>query len=155
MQLRVDRKYKAKTYTISNLTIDGEWFCNVVEDADRGLTQDMPKTDISKKKIKHQTAIPSGTYDVTLNVVSPKFAAKAFYKTNANGGRVPRLLNVPGFDGILIHCGSNANSSSGCLIVGYNKVKGGVTDSQAVFKELYKKLKEASDNGEKITIKIG
>ena len=149
MLIKVDRKYKAKTYTISNLTIDGVWFCNVVEDVDRGLAQSMTPAEIAKKKVKHQTAIPTGTYTVTLNVVSPKFSAKPFYATNANGGR------VPGFDGILIHCGSNANSSSGCLIVGYNKVKGGVTDSQAVFKELYKKLKAANDKGEKITIKIG
>ena len=42
---------------------------------------------------------------------------------------MPRLLNVKGFDGILIHKGSNADSSAGCIIVGKNTVKGGVTNS--------------------------
>ncbi len=42
---------------------------------------------------------------------------------------MPRLLNVKGFDGILIHKGSNANSSAGCIIVGKNTVVGGVTSS--------------------------
>jgi len=155
MTITVDRKYKMSTYTISNLFIDGEWFCNVVEDKDRGLKQSMKPDEIKKIKKKDVTAIPAGTYNVTINVPSPKFSTKAFYKTHANGGRVPRILDVPGFDGILIHCGSNATHSSGCLIVGYNKIKGGVTDSQTVFKALYKKMLEAANKGEKITIKIG
>lgn len=155
MIITVDRKWKLPTYTISNLKIDGEWFCNVVEDTDRGLDENMPLSEIKAKKKKDVTAIPTGAYEVTLNTVSPKFSKKPFYQANANGGRVPRLLNVPGYEGILIHCGSNATHSSGCLIVGYNKIKGGVTDSQNVFKKLYKKLKEASDKKEKIVIKIG
>ena len=41
MELVVDRKWKKQGYTISNLTIYGKWFCNVLEDTDRGLTQSM------------------------------------------------------------------------------------------------------------------
>lgn len=75
-----------------------------------------------------KTAIPTGTYKITLDVVSPKFSQKAYYKAFC-GGKLPRLLNVKGFDGILIHKGSNADSSAGCIIVGMNTVVGGVTNS--------------------------
>ena len=161
MELIVDRKWKKPTYTISNLTINGKWFCNVIEDTDRNLDSSMSPDYIRKVKDVNKngknddaiTAIPRGTYKVTLNIVSPTFSKKSFYKEVCNG-KVPRLLNVPGFDGILIHSGTSEKSSAGCLIVGMNKVKGQVIDSQNTFKKLYKILKEASDKGESIIIKI-
>ena len=99
------------------------------------------------------TAIPRGTYKVTLDIYSPKFGNRAFYKEVCNG-KVPRLLNVKGFDGILIHAGNTNADTSGCLLVGQNKVKGQVINSQATFRELYKLLKDKHDKGEQITIKI-
>jgi len=51
-----------------------------------------------------------------MNVVSPKFKNKVWAKPY--GGKVPRLLNVPGYEGILLHPGSDQDSSSGCVIVG-------------------------------------
>lgn len=147
MKILVDRKYKKSTYTISNLYVDGEWICNTIEDKDWGWNQKTPISDIKtiKTKFKSQTAIPSGTYDVTLNVVSPKYKNNAFYNENANGSRLPRILNVPGFDGILIHKGNTEKDSAGCLIVGLNTIKGGVTQSADCFKKLYKKLQTAKD----------
>ena len=59
------------------------------------------------------------------------------------GGRLPRLMNVKGFDGVLIHKGINEKSSAGCLIVGYNTVKGQVTSSQQAFEKLYGLMKKA------------
>ena len=41
MEIVVDRKFKKPTYTISNLTINGKWFCNVIEDTDRDLDNTM------------------------------------------------------------------------------------------------------------------
>lgn len=153
MKITIDRKYKKSTYTISNMYIDGKWFCNTVEDTDRDLSNTMSLSYIRKVKDVNKngktddcvTAIPRGTYKVTLDVVSPKFSKKPYYKKFCNG-KVPRLLNVPGFDGILIHCGSSAKSSAGCIIVGYNKVKGGVTQSEEVFEALYKELQKDKDN---------
>lgn len=83
----------------------------------------------------------------------PTFVKKAFYKNYCNG-YVPRLLDVPGFDGILMHCGATQNSSSGCLILGYNTVVGRVTESETAYKTVYSNLKAASDRGEEITITI-
>ena len=153
MELVVDRKWKKQGYTISNLTIDGKWFCNVLEDTDRGLDDFMSIEEKKKHKKPSITAIPRGTYEVTLDVVSPKYSTNTFYKQVCNG-KVPRLLNVKGFEGILIHAGNSSKDSAGCLLVGVNKVKGQVLNSRETFKELYKLLKDKHDKGEKITIKI-
>ena len=48
------------------------------------------------------TAIPRGIYELTLDIVSPKFSKYDFYKEVCNG-KLPRLKNVKGFEGILIH----------------------------------------------------
>lgn len=109
----------------------------MVEDTDRGLDQSMTEAEIRKRKVYAQTAIPTGTYKVTMNVRSPKFSQYKFYK-DLCAGYLPRLLNVKCFDGVLWHCGSSAASSAGCGIVGLNTIKGKVTSSQATFKKLMK-----------------
>ena len=153
MELLVDRKWKKQSYTISNLYINGEWFSNVLEDADRGLDNSMSEDMIRTLKKPSITAIPRGTYEITLDVVSPKYSKVQFYKDVCNG-KVPRLKNVKGFDGILIHAGNTDKDSSGCLLVGQNKVKGQVVNSKETFKQLYKLLQDGKSRGEKIIIKI-
>lgn len=153
MKLTLDRRYKKDTYSIGKLYVDGTYFCDTVEDKDRGLTDKDSLDKIKATKVYAKTAIPLGTYKVTMAVISPKFSQKAYYKSFCNG-RMPRLLNVKGFDGILIHKGSNANSSAGCIIVGKNTVVGGVTNSQYYFEQLYKLLDNAYKRGESIEIEI-
>ena len=102
MEILVDRKWKRETYTIGNMYIDGKWFSNTLEDKDRNLEDSMSLEQIKQLKKPNITAIPRGRYEVTLNVISPKFSKYPFYKS-INEGKVPRLLNVKGFDGILIH----------------------------------------------------
>ena len=153
MELLIDRKWKKQSYTISNLYINGEWFSNVLEDADRGLDDSMSEDMIRTLKKPSITAIPRGTYEITLDVVSPKYSKVQFYKDVCNG-KVPRLKNVKGFDGILIHAGNTDKDSSGCLLVGQNKVKGQVVNSKETFKQLYKLLQDGKSRGEKIIIKI-
>lgn len=156
MEIKVTRSYKKDTYTIGNLYINGVWFCNTIEDKDRGLKQTMSIDEIKSKKVYAQTAIPSGRYQITVDVVSPKFSQKSFYKTTCDG-KVPRVLNVPGYDGILLHVADGANGAKlveGCLGIGYNKVKGGVLNGKEVFTAFYNILKHANDNGEKIYITI-
>lgn len=153
MELVVDRKWKKQSYTISNLIINGEVFCQVLEDVDRGLDSSMTLDKIKELKKPSITAIPRGTYKVTLDVYSPKFGNRTFYKEVCNG-KVPRLLNVKGFDGILIHAGNTHADTSGCLLIGNNTQVGKVLNSQGTFRKLYVKLKEAHDRGEDIKITI-
>lgn len=153
MKIKVDRKWPKATYTIGRLSVDGEYFCNTLEDRDRGLKQtDSPGT-IKIRKVYGETAIPKGTYRVAMETVSPKYAAIDWYK-KLNSGRMPRLVNVPGFEGILIHPGNTALDTYGCILVGKNTKAGQLTDSRSTFAELYKRMKAAHDRGERIYIEI-
>lgn len=153
MKVTLKRIAKKDKYTIGKVYIDDQYICDSIEDKDRGLTDSMSLDQIKKIKVKDQTAIPSGTYDITMNVQSPSFVKKQYYKQYCNG-KLPRILNVKGFDGILLHRGTDQNSSSGCIILGYNTIVGKVTNSQKAFEIVYTKLKAASNKGEKITITI-
>lgn len=155
MELLLRRIYKGPKYTIGHLYVNGKFFCDTIEDVDRGLTQQMPIKQILSIKIKGKTCIPYGTYEITLNIVSGKYSNFIKYPyAKPIGGRMPRLINVPGFEGILIHPGTTQDDTDGCLIVGENKVKGKVLNSQATWKRLYNTLEAASNKKEKIIIKI-
>ena len=148
MELLLKRIAKKQDYTIGKLYINGQWFSNTLEDTDRGLTSSMTEDEISKIKVYGKTAIPTGTYKINMNVVSPKFKNRAWARPY--NGKIPRLLNVPGFDGVLIHPGNTSEDSLGCVLVGKNTVKGMVTQSQDTFHELMKVLIKQND----ITITI-
>ena len=153
MKLRLERRWPKATYTIGVLFIDGIRYCETLEDADRGLKWTDPLSFIQSRKVAGETAIPKGKYTITMNVTSPKYAGVAWY-WNFCRGKMPRLLHVPGFDGILIHPGSDALSTRGCVLVGKNTKVGKLTDSKACFQQIYRLMKAASDKGEEITIEI-
>lgn len=127
--------------------------CDTIEDKDRGLDQSMSEANIMKLKVKHQTAIPTGTYKIVMNVVSGTFIKKQKYKDFC-GGKLPRLSYVKGFSGILMHAGIDQDSSSGCIILGENKQIGKVINSWETFKMVYNLLNAANNRNEIITITI-
>lgn len=141
MQIQLKRKFFGQTYTIGDMSIDGIFFCNTIEDKNRDLNQD-GKFDNGEIKVYAQTCIPFGTYKV-IPFLSPKFQRY-----------VPRLLNVPSFEGILIHRGNTENDTSGCIIVGENTIKGKVLNSAKYEVELTAKVRGAFAKGEPITIEI-
>lgn len=134
MKLRVERLWKKDTYTIGKLYVDDKYFCNTLEDTVRDLNKE--------KKIPGKTAIPYGEYKVVFNW-SPKF-----------GRNLPRLLNVPAFEGILIHPGNTANDSAGCILVGKNTEVGRLTESRYTSDKLNVLIEDAQRKGESITIEI-
>lgn len=153
MELKLIRKEKEANYTIGDLFVNGILFSQTLEDKDRGLTQDMPLEEIKAKKVYGKTAIPTGTYEIDMNTISPKFQARSWAKPY--GGKIPRLVNVPGFDGILVHPLNNASESLGCIGCGKNSIKGMITDSTRTFHALMSKfLLPAKVKGERITITI-
>lgn len=152
MKLLLKRIAKRPTYTIGKLYIDGKYFCDTLEDTDRGINQNDSITKIKSVKIQHKTAIPTGTYKVAMNIVSPRYSNYSKYKyVKPFGAKMPRVLNVPGFEGILIHPGNTPGDTSGCLLVGQNKVVGKVINSQATWINLMNILLTDKNN---ITITI-
>jgi len=154
MKLLLERKWKKETYTIGKLSVDGKPFCETCEDTDRHLNQNMPLAKIKEIKIAAVTAIPTGVYNIKMDQISPKYSLKPWFVTNCNGAKMPRLENVPGYAGVLIHPGNTAKDSEGCILVGRNTVVGMVTDSKNTFLNLYKLMYAAYKRGEKITIEI-
>jgi hypothetical protein len=153
MEVLVYRKYKKPDYCVGRMSIDGTFICNTMEDVDRGLDDGMQDWMIRNKKIPNVTAIPTGRYKIDMDTVSPKFSKYPFYMEVCQG-KLPRIKNVRGFDGILIHCGVDHSNSSGCILVGMNTIKGKLTNSKETFKKIYALMKEAHDKGETIYITI-
>ena len=133
MTLTLKRKYFKEEYTIGDLYINGKWFCNTIEDKDRGLNSTMDLKTIQREKVYGKTAIPVGRYKVSITY-SPK------YKKN-----MPLLENVKGFEGIRIHSGNTEKDSLGCIIVGENKKKGMVINSRITYNKLMDILKNEKE----------
>lgn len=108
MKVEVKRTFKGTEYTIGKLYIDGNYLCDTLEDTVRPVGV----------KIAGKTAIPAGTYKVR-KTMSPRFKKV-----------LPEILNVPGFTGVCIHAGNTAIDTDGCLLLGLNKKKGQVLESQ-------------------------
>ena len=142
MEIRVKRIARKDGYTIGRMSLNDEYFCDTLEDTDRGLNSTMSVDEILTKKIKAQTAIPTGKYDVILTF-SPKFKRV-----------LPLLLNVKGYEFIRIHAGNLPSSTEGCLLVGENKERGKVLNSRATLEKLMPLFFECEKKKEKVTIPI-
>lgn len=141
MELKLHRKYIKPTYVIGNLYVDGQFFCNTLEDQNRDLNKN-GRFDGLEKKVYAETCIPFGRYEVVVSM-SPKF-----------GRELPLLLNVPEFEGIRIHRGNTTKDTAGCILVGENKEVGKVLNSTPYEQKITKLIKEATANGGKCFINI-
>jgi hypothetical protein len=133
MRLTLVRIANRPTYCIGKLYIDGKWFCDTIEDTDRGLCDEMSEKEILKRKVKGETAIPTGIYQVLITY-SPKYKKQ-----------MPLINNVKCYSGIRIHSGNTSKDTEGCLIVGKNKEVGKVLESRITFNALFKRLQQAKD----------
>ena len=132
MIIIIKRIFKGPDYTIGRMYIDGKYFCDTLEDTVRA----------PGVKIPGKTAIPAGKYKI-------KLAESLHFKK-----LMPRLENVPGFTGVLIHAGSTAEDTGGCILVGKNRVKGKVLDSRETFQKLFTMLWVVNLGGEELEIEI-
>lgn len=131
MHVVIDRKWPKSEYTIGRVYINGEFFCNSMEDCDRGLQQWWSEAEVQAAKVYGETAIPKGKYIVTMDY-SPKYKRA-----------MPHVMNVKGFSGIRIHSGNTAKDSLGCVLLGDNTKKGWISNSRKRCKEFEKRLVDA------------
>lgn len=139
MNIELKRIALKDTYTIGKLYIDGAYFCDTLEDKDRGLEDSMPIEKIMFLKKPHITAIPTGTYTVILNY------------SNRFKRIMPLVMNVKGFAGIRIHAGNTSEDTDGCILVGENKAKGKVLNSKDTYNRLLERIKSA----DKVYLTVG
>ena len=140
MKLTLKRIALRSTYTIGRLYVDGNYFCDTLEDTVRDLNKN-GKFDNGEKKVYAKTAIPYGTYEIKWTY-SPRFKKYT-----------PQLINVSSFEGIRIHAGNTSADTEGCLILGENKQVGKVLNSRATINKFYPIIKKACSKG-KVTIEI-
>lgn len=124
MELLLKRIALKETYTIGHLYLDGVFFCDTLEDRHRP----------DGVKIQDETCIPEGRYKVEISY-SPHFKRM-----------MPAILDVPGFVGIRIHSGVKAADTSGCPLVGENKIVGGLINSRTTYDKLFDILDHSPDD---------
>lgn len=131
--LTLNRRIFTNKSTIGDIFLRGDWFCNSLEDTCRSV------------KIKNETCIPDGRYEVVL-VNSPRYKRV-----------MPRLLNVPGYEGVLIHWGNQPSDTDGCVLVGLldPEHKDWISQSRKTFDQLFEKLMNIHDEHIWMTITGG
>lgn len=131
MELLLTRQVTVGEATIGTLEVDGKFQCHTLEDLER------------TEKIHGRTAIPPGTYNVTL-AESPKFSKR--YEQAGRSRLIPRLHDVRNFTGILIHIGNKAEDTDGCILVGSWRPSMGafIASSGKAYDALHVRLSEAT-----------
>jgi hypothetical protein len=109
MKLKLIREVFTPTETLGLLLIDGAFFCYTLEDFDRGLDKSMDLKTVQSIKVHSNTAIPYGTYKVSLSV------------SNRFKRLMPEIQSVPGFAGVRIHGGNTHLNTEGCILVAKNR----------------------------------
>jgi hypothetical protein len=132
MKLQLMREQYKPDSTVGRLLVDGTFECFTLEDG------------IRTKKVHGRTAIPPGTYRVTVTP-SPRFRKD-----------LPRLHDVPNFQGVLIHPGNTAADTEGCILVGAQWQKGAeaIGQSRVAFAALFAKIKDALAQGDRVEIAV-
>ncbi|MBQ8949150.1 MAG: hypothetical protein IJ059_05110 [Prevotella sp.] len=142
MKIELHRKWRKKEYSIGILYVNGQRICETLEDEDRGLQAGDSIESIKVRKVKGETAIPIGTYQVTWTY-SPRFKKM-----------LPLLNGVPGYEGIRIHSGNKAKDTEGCILCGRNTEVGAVTNSRYWTNKVNAMIEKAAKEKEQIVINI-
>ncbi|MDB2613359.1 DUF5675 family protein [bacterium] len=149
MKLQVVR-FSSQTDSTSGLLFENNelgkhFLCYTLEDEARVL------------KVKGETRVPAGTYKIELRKEGG-FHEK--YSKRYGGFHVGMLhiINVPGFEYILIHTGNTDEHTAGCLLVGDSQennviIKDGfVGKSGNAYKRIYPRIAKEIEKGEEVTI---
>ena len=136
MEIKLIRETFTDKSAIGRLLIDGLFYGWTLEDKDRYLEAD------PSRKVKGETAIPAGRYQVIINW-SPRFKRE-----------LPLLLNVPGFEGIRIHSGNKPEDTEGCILPGKTKGQDFVGRSREAFNEIFEAIQSALNKNEPVFIVI-
>jgi hypothetical protein len=137
MTIYVTRDDCTPDRTLGTMRFEDGFVCQTLEDPVR-----------DGEKVYGDTAIPRGTYRVTIT------RSKRF------GKMMPLLHNVAGFGGVRIHCGNNTDDTSGCILVGMDRnVEAGsdglqIGRSRDAMDEVQPRIAEALARGDYVWLDI-
>lgn len=132
--LTLTRRIYTDKSTIGELYFDGAFECWTLEDP------------VRRTKVYGETAIPPGRYRVT---IEPSVRYKRL---------MPRLKDVPGYSGVLIHWGNFPSDTLGCILVGRwdpHSASDFISNSRKAFDQLFAKLDARKNEEMWITIHGG
>lgn len=141
MDLTLQRLKPGKTAMLGGLWVNSGYECVTLEDISR--PDPNVATPQNEAKVYGATAIPAGRYEVIINL-SQRFKRMMM-----------RLVDVPGFTGILIHSGNTSVDTHGCILVGQqvigpDYIRGG----SVALPRLQRQVQAALDKGERVWITI-
>ena len=132
MNLLLKRDPSSRACTLGSLYVDDALFCFTLEDVVRA----------DGVKVYGETAIPAGTYRVTLE------------KSKRFGRLMPYVHDVENFSGILFHWGSTAADTRGCVLVGLSRNADHLYHSRTAFEKLFPRLEAALAMGASISLTV-
>lgn len=132
MKLTLKRLQLDHDVTIGALYVNDVLQCYTCEDVER----------LTGPKVFGQTAIPRGSYDITINY-SPHFDRD-----------LPLLLGVPNYSGIRIHTGNTPADTEGCILPGLDRLPKRVGRSMLAFNPLFAQIQNAIVRREPVSIEI-
>lgn len=135
MKIEVIRHDFGSDYSGGKLYVNGQYFCDTIEDQDRHL-------EVGGENAYGKTAIPRGTYQCIVDF-SGRFQRE-----------LPKLLDVPQFTGVRIHPGNDSTDTEGCILVGKNQHGNWVSDSRNTFSRLFELMEASYDRGEDIEVVV-
>ncbi len=138
MELTLTRNPSANNCTIGTLLVGNAISMYTCEDEVR----EIPGVAVEVWKVPGKTAIPAGRFRIVIR------ESKRF------GKDMMRLLDVPGFTGVLIHGGNTAADTEGCLLVGLTAGTGCVLQSQRALAVLFKVVEAAIGRGEEVWVTV-
>ena len=149
MKLKVLRFSSQEDSTSGLLFLEGKkglkFLCYTLEDEKRNL------------KVKGETRVPAGIYEIKLRTKGG-FHEKYKKRFSSIHKGMLHVINVPGFEYILIHTGNTDEHTAGCLLVGdtqqanFGSSNGMVGSSVNAYKRIYPPIAAAIESGEKVTI---
>lgn len=147
MRVKVTREILRPESTIGKLYIDDGYYCRTLEDKVRGENE---------PKIYGKTAIPAGTYRITLRTAGTTHEAYKNRFPEFHKGSL-WIRDIPGYEYVLIHCGNTPADTSGCVLVGLvydTSVPDKIVNSELAYRRIYPIIADAIERGEDVTIEI-
>ena len=126
--------------------LDGVFECFSLEDEYR------------EQKIKGETCIPEGSYEVVLRKEGG-FHQRYSSRYSFHKGML-WVKSVPNFEWILFHLGNTDENTAGCILVGDTQQDldvskdGFIGSSGNAYKKFYPKVAEVLENGEEVTLNV-
>jgi hypothetical protein len=146
MNLKLLRYSSNNESTLGLLFVDDKFECYVLEDEYRA------------EKVKGETRIPAGTFDIKYREVISGMTERYRNKYDFFTWHL-ELQNVPNFKYVYMHAGNKDDDTDGCILVGdsanNNKVDDGfIGYSRNAFERIYLKIAQKLDIFEAVQIKI-